>query len=133
MYNMSQEINLQRIMCPLDFMCGQSFLLDAINCSHQTRKIAWLFSHTGHITALLEESVRSVNHFIVCTRQKDYICSLRCCRGDYCYGHTAVVCLMLWKLILVGDVGMDMARATRTRRAWLSCQRCHRFLTAERT
>lgn len=48
-------------------------------------------------------------------------------------GHTAVVCLMLWKLILVGEVGIDMARATRTRRAWLSCQRCHRFLTAERT
>lgn len=47
--------------------------------------------------------------------------------------HTAVVCLMLWKLILVGDVGMDMARATRTRKVWLSCQRCHRFLTAERT
>lgn len=47
--------------------------------------------------------------------------------------HTAVVCLMLWKLILVGDVGMDMALATRTRRLWLSCQRCHRFLTAERT
>lgn len=40
---------------------------------------------------------------------------------------------MLWKLILVGDVGMDMALATRTRRLWLSCQRCHRFLTAERT
>lgn len=47
--------------------------------------------------------------------------------------HTAVVCLMLWKLIRVGDVGIDMARATRTRRAWLSCQRCHRFLTADRT
>lgn len=47
--------------------------------------------------------------------------------------HTAVVCLMLWKLILVGDVGMDMALATRMRRLWLSCQRCHRFLTAERT
>lgn len=30
--------------------------------------------------------------------------------------HTAAVCLMLWKLILVGDVGMDMARATGTRR-----------------
>lgn len=40
---------------------------------------------------------------------------------------------MLWKLILVGDVGMDMALATRMRRLWLSCQRCHRFLTAERT
>lgn len=47
--------------------------------------------------------------------------------------HTAVVCLMLWKLTRVGDVGMDIARATRTRRAWLSCQRCQRFLTAERT
>lgn len=55
------------------------------------------------------------------------MCSLPACR------HTAVVCLMLWKLILVGDVGIDMARATRTRRAWLSCQRCHRFLTADRT
>lgn len=31
-------------------------------------------------------------------------------------GHTAAVCLMLWKLIRVGDVGMDMARATGTRR-----------------
>ena len=31
-------------------------------------------------------------------------------------GHTAAVCLMLWKLILVGDVGMDMALATGTRR-----------------
>jgi hypothetical protein len=48
-------------------------------------------------------------------------------------GHTAAVCLMLWKLILVGDVGMDMARATGTRRAWWSCQRCHRFLRAART
>lgn len=47
--------------------------------------------------------------------------------------HTAAVCLMLWKLILVGDVGMDMARATGTWRAWWSCQRCHRFLRAERT
>lgn len=47
--------------------------------------------------------------------------------------HTAVVCLMLWKLILVGDVGMDMALATRRRRLWWSCQRCHRFLTTERT
>lgn len=55
------------------------------------------------------------------------MCLLPACR------HTAVVCLMLWKLILVGDVGIDMARATRTRRAWLSCQRCHRFLTADRT
>lgn len=48
-------------------------------------------------------------------------------------GHTAAVCLMLWKLILVGDVGMDMARATGTRREWWSCHRCHRFLRAERT
>lgn len=47
--------------------------------------------------------------------------------------HTAAVCLMLWKLIRVGDVGMDMARATRTRREWWSCQRCHLFLAAERT
>lgn len=31
-------------------------------------------------------------------------------------GHTAAVCLMLWKLIRMGDVGMDMARATGTRR-----------------
>lgn len=31
-------------------------------------------------------------------------------------GHTAAVCLMLWKLMRVGDVGMDMARATGTRR-----------------
>lgn len=30
--------------------------------------------------------------------------------------HTAAVCLTLWKLIRVGDVGMDMARATGTRR-----------------
>ena len=49
------------------------------------------------------------------------------------WGHMAVVCLMLWKLMRLGEVGMDMARATRTRRAWLSCQRCHLFLTAERT
>lgn len=48
-------------------------------------------------------------------------------------GHTAAVCLMLWKLIRVGDVGMDMARATRTRSEWWSCQRCHLFLAAERT
>lgn len=47
--------------------------------------------------------------------------------------HTAAVCLMLWKLMRVGDVGMDMARATRTRREWWSCQRCHLFLAAERT
>lgn len=47
--------------------------------------------------------------------------------------HTAAVCLMLWKLIRVGDVGMDMARATRTRSEWWSCQRCHLFLAAERT
>lgn len=47
--------------------------------------------------------------------------------------HTAAVCLMLWKLIRVGDVGIDMARATRTRREWWSCQRCHLFLAAERT
>lgn len=47
--------------------------------------------------------------------------------------HTAAVCLILWKLIRVGDVGMDMARATGTRRAWWSCQRCHRFLRAVRT
>lgn len=33
----------------------------------------------------------------------------------------------------VGDVGMDMARATRTRSAWLSCQRCHLFRAADRT
>lgn len=59
-------------------------------------------------------------------RAAQIMCSLLAC-------HTAVVCLMLWKLIRVGDVGIDMARATRTRRAWLSCQRCHRFLTADRT
>lgn len=47
--------------------------------------------------------------------------------------HTAAVCLMLWKLIRVGEVGIDMARATRTRREWWSCQRCHLFLAAERT
>lgn len=51
------------------------------------------------------------------------------CRGY----HTAAVCLMLWKLIRVGEVGMDIARATRTRREWWSCQRCHLFLAAERT
>lgn len=28
-------------------------------------------------------------------------------------GHTAAVCLMLWKLIRVGEVGMDMAPGTR--------------------
>ena len=31
-------------------------------------------------------------------------------------GHTVAVCLMLGKLILVGEVGMDMARALGTRR-----------------
>lgn len=53
-----------------------------------------------------------------------------CLCGAY---HTAAVCLMLWKLIRVGEVGIDMARATRTRREWWSCQRCHLFLAAERT
>lgn len=48
-------------------------------------------------------------------------------------GQTAVVCLMLWKLMRVGEVGMDMALATLTRSAWLSCHRCQRFLAAERT
>lgn len=46
---------------------------------------------------------------------------------------TAEDCLMLWKLTRVGDVGMDMARATRALIECLSCQRCHLFLTAERT
>ncbi len=54
-------------------------------------------------------------------------------RKSYCKGQTAVVCLMLWKLMRVGEVGMDMALATLTRSAWLSCQRCQRFLAAERT
>lgn len=47
--------------------------------------------------------------------------------------HTAEDCLMLWKLTRVGEVGMDMARATRARMECLSCHRCHRFRTAERT
>ncbi|KAH0626822.1 hypothetical protein JD844_002062, partial [Phrynosoma platyrhinos] len=42
-------------------------------------------------------------------------------------------CLMLWKLTRVGDVGMDMALATRARMECLSCHRCHLFRTAERT
>lgn len=46
---------------------------------------------------------------------------------------TAEDCLMLWKLTRVGDVGMDMARATRARIECLSCQRCHLFRMAERT
>ena len=46
---------------------------------------------------------------------------------------TAEDCLMLWKLTRVGEVGMDMARATRARMECLSCHRCHRFLTADRT
>lgn len=46
---------------------------------------------------------------------------------------TAEDCLMLWKLTRVGEVGMDMARATRARMECLSCHRCHRFRTAERT
>ena len=54
-------------------------------------------------------------------------------KGTFGFGQTAVVCFILWKLILVGEVGRDMARATRTLRAWLSCQRCHLFLAAERT
>lgn len=45
----------------------------------------------------------------------------------------AVDCLMLWKLTRVGDVGMDMALATRARMECLSCHRCHLFRTAERT
>lgn len=40
---------------------------------------------------------------------------------------------MLWKLTRVGEVGMDMARATRARMECLSCHRCHRFRTADRT
>lgn len=47
--------------------------------------------------------------------------------------HTAVDCLMLWKLTLVGEVGMDMARATRALIECLSCHRCHLFRIAERT
>ncbi|KAJ8345441.1 hypothetical protein SKAU_G00296340 [Synaphobranchus kaupii] len=47
--------------------------------------------------------------------------------------HSAEDCLMLWKLTRVGEVGMDMARATLARMECLSCQRCHRFRTAERT
>lgn len=46
---------------------------------------------------------------------------------------TAVDCLMLWKLTRVGEVGMDMARATRARMECLSCHRCHLFRIAERT
>lgn len=46
---------------------------------------------------------------------------------------TAVDCLMLWKLTRVGEVGMDMARATRARMECLSCHRCHLFRMAERT
>lgn len=46
---------------------------------------------------------------------------------------TAVDCLMLWKLMRVGEVGMDMALATRARMECLSCHRCHRFRTADRT
>lgn len=37
-------------------------------------------------------------------------------RGGDTGDHTAAVCLMLWKLIRVGEVGMDMARAPGTRR-----------------
>lgn len=40
---------------------------------------------------------------------------------------------MLWKLTRVGEVGMDMARATRARMECLSCHRCHLFRMAERT
>lgn len=47
--------------------------------------------------------------------------------------HTAVDCLMLWKLTLVGEVGMDMARATRALMECLSCHRRHLFRMAERT
>lgn len=46
---------------------------------------------------------------------------------------TAVDCLMLWKLTRVGEVGMDMARATRARIECLSCHRRHLFRMAERT
>lgn len=37
-------------------------------------------------------------------------------RGGGVRGHTVAVCLMPWKLIRVGEVGMDMARAPGTRR-----------------
>lgn len=54
--------------------------------------------------------------------------------GSWLLAHqTAVDCLMLWKLTRVGEVGMDMARATRARMECLSCHRCHRFRTADRT
>lgn len=57
--------------------------------------------------------------------------------GSWCgfllLAHTAVDCLMLWKLTRVGEVGMDMALATRARMECLSCQRCHRFRTADLT
>lgn len=46
---------------------------------------------------------------------------------------SAVDCLTLWKLTRVGEVGMDMARATRARIECLSCHRCHLFRMAERT
>lgn len=54
-------------------------------------------------------------------------------RRRKCGPHSAEDCLMLWKLTRVGEVGMDMARATRARIECLSCQRCHRFRTADRT
>lgn len=53
--------------------------------------------------------------------------------GSSLPAQTAEDCLMLWKLTRVGEVGMDMARATRARMECLSCHRCHRFRTAERT
>lgn len=53
--------------------------------------------------------------------------------GSSLLAQTAVDCLMLWKLTRVGEVGMDMARATRARMECLSCHRCHRFRTADRT
>lgn len=57
--------------------------------------------------------------------------SSRC--GRSLPAQTAVDCLMLWKLTRVGEVGMDMALAMRARMECLSCHRCHRFRTADRT
>lgn len=56
-------------------------------------------------------------------------------RGCFAWpvAQSAVDCLMLWKLTRVGEVGMDMARATRARMECLSCHRCHLLRIAERT
>lgn len=123
----AREVTKQHLSCPILQVCSSKWDRSFCRVSH---------SCSALVPALRDCWVQAGPGLLLCAMTG--VPHGRDTSSPILYGsslpaQTAVDCLMLWKLTRVGEVGMDMARATRARMECLSCHRCHRFRTADRT